>query len=343
MMSLIAKPVMAFFHFFIQIRNLFYRIGLFKATHMPVPVVSVGNVSFGGTGKTPLTIWIAREVQRAGFPVVVLSRGYKRFSIFSRIVSDYARVRTGLRSAGDEPYLIARKLPGVPVIVSRNRVRGARKAVKRFSPRLILLDDGFQHRKIGRNFDIVLLDSPSVLHGDSLLREPVRSLRRADTVVFTKCDQYDDAEKIVQDMMQAFACSVFHAKYTPADIRNDQTAHPAEFLQGKTVFLVSGIGNPRYFKHIVERAGSHVSRKFTFRDHARYSRRRIRRILRKFETSSADMVLTTEKDWHKLNRWVPPGCRFYYLDIDISIHRSGLFRKLVFDAAYLTPEENNIE
>lgn len=342
-MNIFLKPVVFLFHLLVQVKNFLYNHRLFKATHLPVPVVSVGNVAFGGTGKTPMVIWIARQIQKADIPVVILSRGYKRRSIFAKIVSDYTKVRVGLRSAGDEPYLVAKKLPGVPVIVCKNRVRGARKAIRHFNPRVILLDDGFQHRKLGRNFDIVLLDSPLSLHGNKILREPVKNLRRTDTVVFTKFDQFEKADEIIQDMVKAFACSVFHAKFIPVGICNDEKREPAEFLKGKTVFLVSGIGNPKYFKHVVKNAGSHVSRIFKYRDHAKYSRFRVRRIIKKFNTSSADMILTTEKDWHKLKKWVPEGCKFYYLDIDMSIHREGLMKKLIFDAAYLTPEENNVE
>jgi len=338
----ILKVLFAVYHFFVQIRNFLYNHGIFRAHDVSVPVISIGNVSFGGTGKTPMVIWSAQQIQKAGFPVVILSRGYKRRSIFCKVVSDYAKVRTSLRKAGDEPYLIAKKLPGVPVIVCKNRVRGARKAVKRYNPRVILLDDGLQHRKLARKFDIALIDSPSVLRSNVFLREPVKNLRRADTVVFTKHDLFDNSEKIVQDMVKEFACPVFHAHYAPVSIRNDQTNFAPDILKGKTVFLVAGIGNPKYFKHVVESTGAHASRMFIYRDHARYTRWRVRRIIRKFNTSSADMLITTEKDWHKIKRWLPDDCPFYYLDIHIDIHRNGLLKKLVFESAYLVKDESTI-
>ncbi len=344
-MKTIARSFFYLYHAIIQFRNWLYNHGLFRSASVSVPVISVGNISFGGTGKTPMVIWIARQIQKAGYPVVILSRGYKRRSFFAKIISDYAKVRASLRSAGDEPYLIAKKLPGVPVIVSKNRAKGARKAIRRFHPRVILLDDGFQHRRLGRSFDIVLLDNPGVLNSNVMLREPTKSLRRADTVVFTKYDRFDNSSQIVLDMVKAFACPVFHAKFAPAAIRNDTESYPPEHLKGKTVFLVSGIGNPDYFKLVVENMKAHVSRAFVYRDHARYSRWRIRGILKKFNASSADYVLTTEKDWHKVRKWIPENCPFYYLDIEMSTHRDGLLKKLVFDAAYLNPEgdEQSIE
>lgn len=344
MIELLAKPLFGLYHFIIQIRNFLFEKGIFRTVGVSVPVISVGNVSFGGTGKTPMVIWIAKQIHNAGYPVVILSRGYKRSSFLTKVVSDFAKVLVNLRSAGDEPYLIANKLPGVPVIVCNNRARGARKAIRRFNPRVILLDDGFQHRKLARNFDIVLLDKPQALESNTFLREPVRNLRRADTVVFTKFDQFNNAPEIVNAMVQAFAGPVFHAKYTPQGVCNDEVRHSPVFIKGKTVFLVAGIGNPKYFKHVVESMGAHVSRMFTYKDHARYSRWRIRGILKKFDASSADYIITTEKDWYKLRRWIPEGCPFYYLDIEMSTHRDGLLKKLVFDAAYLSVEgESDID
>jgi len=343
MIDILAKPLFGVYHFFIQIRNYLYNHGFFRSIGVSVPVISVGNVSFGGTGKTPMVIWIARQMHDAGYPVVILSRGYKRRSYFTKIVSDFAKVRASLRAAGDEPFLIAKKLPGVPVIVCKNRIRGARKAIRRFNPRVILLDDGFQHRKLARNFDMVLIDKPKSLQSNVLLREPVKNLRRADTVVFTKYDLHERSEEIIDNMVKAFACPVFHAKYTPAGVCNDNEKNPPEFIKGKTVFLVEGIGNPKYFKHVVDKMGAHVSRVFIFRDHARYSRWRIRGILKKFEASSADCIVTSEKDWYKLRKWVPKNCPFYYLDIEMDTHRSGLLKKLIFDAAYLVPEEESMD
>ncbi|KPK90302.1 hypothetical protein AMJ80_08550, partial [bacterium SM23_31] len=245
--------------------------------------------------------------------------------------------------AGDEPFLIARKLPGVPVIVSKNRVRGALKAKKRFKPDVILLDDGFQHRRLERKVDIVLLDSPEILHNNIFLREPLKNLRRADVVIFTKYDLYENAEDIQEEMVKTLSCPVFRAQYKPAFIRNDEQEHPIALLDKKTVWLVAGIAKPEYFIHAIKQMGAHVSRKFLYKDHARYSRWKVRRIIRKFRTSSADYLITTEKDWHKLKRWILPDTPFYYLDIDVEIHRASLFLKLISDAAYLYKAEDMFE
>lgn len=342
-MNFAIRSLQTCYHFFIQIRNYLYNHGLFRVTNILVPVISVGNISFGGTGKTPMVIWIAQQIQKAGFTVVILSRGYKRRSYFTKVVSDTEKIRLSRRRAGDEPYLIAHKLPGVPVIVSRNRVRGASKAKKRFKPDVILLDDGFQHRRLARTVDIVLLDSPEAMHNNVFLREPLKNLRRADVVVFTKYDLYENAADIQGEMVKTLSCPVFRAQYKPAFIRNDEKKHPATILDKKTVWLVAGIAKPEYFRHTIKQAGAHISREFMYNDHARYSRWRMRRIIRKFRNSSANYFITTEKDWHKLKRWIPPETPCYYLDIDVDIYRASLFLKLIFDAAYLYKTEDIIE
>lgn len=342
-MNIFLRTTQSFYHFFVQIRNYMYNHGLFRICEVSVPVVSVGNITFGGTGKTPTVIWMARQIRDKGFKVVVISRGYKRRSIFTCVVSDTDKVRISRWRAGDEPYLMAHKLKGVPIIVSRKRINGAIKAVKKFKPDIILLDDGFQHRKMKRNIDIVLIDNPDIIHNNTLLREPLKNLRRADVVMFTKYDQFENAEEAHKQMVDRLSCPVFHSGYKLNGLYNDSKELPPSALQKKTVWLVAGIGNPEYFKHTVEQAGSHVSRTFFYHDHAHYSRWRIRSIIRKFEGSSANYLITTEKDWHKLKKWIPKDCPFYYLDIDVDINRSNLLMKLIYDTTYLQKVEDDVE
>ena len=292
-MSIITRIVRSVFHGIIQTRNFLYNHGFLRTIEISVPVVSVGNLSFGGTGKTPMVMWIAKELQNAGFKVVILSRGYKRRSVFPRVVSNTEKVLATRRSAGDEPYLMAHRLKGIPVVVSRNRIKGAKKAVKRFKPDIILLDDGFQHREISRSVDIVLIDSPDVFGNTKMTREPLKNLRRADVVIFTKYNSYENAPEILQKMINEFSCPVFHSSYKSVSIKNEIESLPASALDKKTVWLVAGIGKPEYFKHTIEQVGSYVSRTFFFRDHARYTRWGVRRILRKLKASSADYLIST--------------------------------------------------
>ena len=319
----------------IQFRNYLYDRRILRTRRVSVPVVSVGNLSFGGTGKTPLVMWIAHKIHQAGYTVVILSRGYKRKSFFVKIVSDTEQVRTTRRRAGDEPYLMAHRLKGIPVIVSRNRVRGAKKAIKQFEPDVIILDDGFQHRKLARNADIVLIDSPNIFNNRILLREPLKNISRAHAVVFTKYNFYENAEEIHKQMIKKFSCPVFYSYYTPLYIANDTEQLPARVLENANVWLFAGIGKPDYFIFTVEQAGARIEKTFFYRDHAHYSRRRVRKIINSFNASSADYIITTEKDWHKIKQWVPVGSRFFYVGIDVTLNRSGLLLKLIYNLTHL--------
>ena len=342
-MNIVLHSIQTVFHIFVELRNFLYNLRFLRVVRVSVPVVSVGTLSFGGTGKTPVVMWIAQEIQKAGHRVVILSRGYRRRSYFTKIVSNTQQVLLSCRRAGDEPYLMAAKLTGIPVLVSKNLVKGAEKAIKHFKPDIILLDDGFQHRKIDRNLDIVLIDSPDVVRDTAILREPLKTLHRADVVVFTKYDWYENAAEIQNEMVKAFSCPVFQARYKPLYIRNDRESYSSDKLDRKTIWLLAGIGNPEYFKHTLEQTGSYVSRSYFFRDHARYSRWKIRRIIRKFQSSSANYLITTEKDWHKIKQWIPPETPCFYLDITVEIRRGPLLLKLICDAAYLNSGEEAVE
>ena len=334
-MNIFIYIIKAIYYSIAQVRNYLYNHKLFRTRTVSVPVISVGNLSFGGTGKTPLVMWIAQQIQQAGFKVVILSRGYKRKSLFTKIVSDTEQVRITRRTAGDEPYQMAYRLKGIPIIVSRNRVRGAKKALKRFNPDIIILDDGFQHRKLTRNVDIVLIDSASVFNKTVLLREPLKNIGRAHAVVFTKYNFYPNAEDIHQQMVKTFSCPVFYSYYTPLFIANETEKLPARVLENASVWLAAGIGKPDYFVFTIEQTGAHIEKTFFYRDHARYTRWRVRKIINTFNASSADYIITTEKDWHKIKRWVPTGTRLYYAEIEVTLNRSALLLKLIYDLTEL--------
>ncbi|MCP4726179.1 MAG: tetraacyldisaccharide 4'-kinase [bacterium] len=339
-MNIVSRSLIGVYHLVMKLRNSLYNRGFFRTVSVSIPVVSVGNLSFGGTGKTPMVIWISKQLQEAGFQPVIISRGYKRKSMLSKIVSDKEKVLVSRRTAGDEPFFMAKKLPGIPVIVSKNRLKGAAIAKKKFNPRVIVLDDGFQHRKIERNIDIVLIDTPDTLNKPAMLREPPDSLRRAHAVVFTKYDQFKNMDEFEKEMVKKLSCSIFRAKFKPDKIVNDRVSYDAEYLKGKTVWLVCGIGNPEYFRKTVEKCGAHVSKMYKYRDHASYPKFRVRKIMKKFVVSTADLLLTTEKDWYKFKKWIPADSVCYYLDIDMDIKRDMILRKYILDQTYLDQFED---
>lgn len=184
-------------------RNLLYDRGIAPVFRLPVPVVSIGNITVGGTGKTPLVIETARRLMEEGRRPLVLSRGYRSRGSGTRIVSDGRQTLLGADEAGDEPYLIARRLRGVPVVVDPDRVRGGREGVRRFEPGIVLLDDGFQHRRLGRDLDVVVLDAVDpfgryAVLPSGFLREPFGGLARADIFVVTHAPEGDALETMTR-------------------------------------------------------------------------------------------------------------------------------------------------
>ena len=182
-------PLGFFYWLLIFWRNFFYNLGFFVSRKLPCKVVSIGNLSVGGTGKTPFVLFLANTLKATGLKVAVLSRGYKRKSAGTLVVSDGNAVQSDLENSGDEPFMLANKLKGIPVVVDENRYRGGQLICNEYNPDVILMDDAFQHRRVFRDVDIVLINSnhrrPKLLpYG--LLREPLRNIKRADAVIFTK-------------------------------------------------------------------------------------------------------------------------------------------------------------
>ena len=306
-----------------------YRYGLFPSRRLPCRVVSVGNITAGGTGKTPMTIWLARNLQQAGFRVAVVSRGYGGDAQKTGgIVSDGGHIRMGPTAAGDEPFMMARSLPDVPVLVGGDRYRSGMTALRRFQPDFILMDDGFQHLKLKRDLDLVLLDSRHPLGNGRVLprgplREPVQALSRADAFVLTRCDGIvptrENAYSFLPPGKPVFRS--VHRPYIHSIIEAGKTGEAGKFvfpessngniepetvLEGRRVFAFSGIAdNPAFLKTIAGSGGVPVGH-FSFADHYAYSAEDLDRIARSAQESGAERLVTTEKDFVRIpvkRRW----------------------------------------
>lgn len=272
------NPLSAIFAAVSATRNALYDRGVFRSKHLKAPVVSVGNISVGGTGKTPFAIALGELLKARGIDFDVLSRGYRRDSKGVQVVSDTTSPKTG----GDEPVLIARRL-GVPVIVAAQRADAGHFAERSFGPRLHLLDDGFQHRQLARDFDIVLL-TPSDLEDTLLpigrLREPLSALHRADAVVVP-----DDFVGI----LPGYEGPVWHVRRS---LKVDTKAmHPLAFC---------GIARPQQFFSQLSALGVNVAHQIAFRDHHSYTPADLARLKRTASEYNADGFITTEKDMIKL-------------------------------------------
>src|SRR5579862_6408753 len=202
------------------------RIGLRRRTRLSVPVISIGNISTGGTGKTPMTQSLSRHFQDAGWRVAILSRGYRGAREGAEaVVSDEAgKVLLSAEEAGDEPVLLAKSLPGIPVIVGKDRRRSGRMAVERFNPQFVLLDDGLQYWQLARDLDVVLIDAKRPFDNGyplprGLLREPKRNIRRASVIVVTRSDRIDreERESLERELaLLAPGTAVFFARHISA-------------------------------------------------------------------------------------------------------------------------------
>ncbi len=274
----------------IRLRNFLYSKKWLK-THLANAIVfSVGNITAGGTGKTPLVIWLCNKITQ-NYGCAILTRGYKA------------------QNYGDEPAILADSCPDAKVIVNPDRVAAAAEAVNRFGAKVLIMDDGFQHRRLGRDLDIITIDSTSPFGYDKmlpagLLREPIAALKRAGAAVITRCDQTEEAElsqiekklqSINPDMIIARA---IHAPVCAKSIDSRQIR--LEELRGKKVFAFCGIGNPEAFLNTIKRLGAELVGSKTYNDHHNYTANDIAQISQQAERLKTDLILTTEKDRTKI-------------------------------------------
>jgi tetraacyldisaccharide 4'-kinase len=287
-----------------------FRRGWLAARRLEVPVVSVGNLTFGGTGKTPTVVALARDLAGRGRRPAVLTRGYGRRSRAPLVMVGPAP-QLDVDRAGDEPLELASRLPGVPIVIDADRVRGGAEAVL-LGADLLLLDDGFQHLRVERDLDLVLLDAGDPWGGGRLpprgrLREPARALMRASAVLLTKLPP--QADPVVAELTAAVrriagALPVLAARLAPSRVRGAQGWGPPELLRGRRLVAFAGIGRPAGFVALLEQAGAEVVASRWFPDHHRYTVADLSGIERLADRHQA-VAVTTAKDAVKLPAEAP--------------------------------------
>ena len=260
----------------VQTRSLLFRVGMFQTYRLDCPVISIGNITVGGTGKTPTVMLLASILQAKGFKPAILSRGYggkNRAPV--TVVSDGRRLLAAPEEAGDEPCMMATLLETIPVLTGRKRFLTGQCAINTLGADILVLDDAFQHQQLARDINIVLLNANTPFGNGFLLprgplREPAQALRRADAVILTDVDS--DAKKI-RDRVQQFQTDfpglpVLTASYQPRDlIRNAKELMPVTSLRDKKVFAFCGIANPESFRRALESAGANNASLMSFPDH----------------------------------------------------------------------------
>jgi tetraacyldisaccharide 4'-kinase len=274
-------------------------------------VVSIGNLTLGGTGKTPLTIWVARWYQQQGWRVAVLSRGYRaRTPAPVRVISTGDGPLCAWQEAGDEPYLLACALPGVAVLTGKERARTGRYACEVLGAEVLILDDGFQHHALQRDLDIVLIDAsnpfgPGSLFPRGILREPRRALRHADAIVLTRVEMAGARLPALCQQIRRWHARqpLYHMAMSLDTIQQHSTGQPVDLatLRQQRVVAVVGIGNPYAFVNTLTQLGMDVAALLVFPDHHPYTRADWQRIVDTLHQQHATCVLTTEKDAVRLD------------------------------------------
>ncbi len=308
-------------------RNVAYDRGLIRARRLPRPVISIGNITAGGTGKTPMTVMLAGLLKEAGRKPAILSRGYGREGSGRVIVvADGCQTLCGPREAGDEPFLMANLLPGVPVIAGPSRFLAGQTAIAELAADVLVLDDGFQHRGLHRDLDIVLLDEARPFGNGRLLprgslRELPGALRRADLVIMTGSAEGAGSKSPagVQAFLKEGAC-ILRGRHQPvALIDGGMTARPLTLLAGKRIYAFAGIGNPLSFRRTLEGLGTDLAGFTAFPDHHAFSARDIARLTEEARRAGADLILTTDKDGVRIRDFPEFRDQIFRLRIELEI------------------------
>ena len=317
----------------VRARSLFYSLELLKTRTLPCPVISVGNITVGGTGKTPLVMMLAKVLMGRGIPVAVLSRGYKRIKTSEPVVSDGKNLFLSPEESGDEPFLMAQVCKGVPVLVGKDRFANGRVALERFGVKGLLLDDGYQHLPLHRDLDILLIDS-HMGFGDhhllprGILREPLSHLSRAHLFLLTKVDDPGTPrplEKQIRDIHPR--AQVFHSHYQPMSLVGPHGEEELDLLKGKKVLALSGIANPDSFSFLLRKCGMEIVSELIFPDHHFYHPKDLSSI--KEKSKGVDWIVTTEKDMLKLRKLGIDDLPVRALRIEMKIWEEEAFFKKV--------------
>ncbi|MGC2423723.1 MAG: tetraacyldisaccharide 4'-kinase [Nitrospirota bacterium] len=328
-------PASLIYGFAAGLKAWLYSSGIIKPKRLACKVISVGNITAGGTGKTPMVINIVRMLEEKGIKTAVLTRGYKGMSEGRvRVVSDGLGNILPPGEAGDEPVLIARSLPGVPVVMGSDRYEAGKAAWERFHPRAMVLDDGFQHVRLHRDLNILLMDAAHPFgNGHTIpmgyLREPKRGVKRANFIIFTGATTIRPEE---EQKVKSFALSdtsMANAGYFPVSFYNINSREksreeiPAELFAGKRIFAFCGIANPGSFSLILHKLNAKITGSEEFPDHHSYSLEDVAFLEGKAAESGAEVLVTTEKDAVKLEGLVPAGTGIYALKAGMEIYNGS--------------------
>jgi len=325
-----------------KLRENLYKKGFLQSKRLPCPVISIGNITVGGSGKTPMTIYVAELIKHLGYGVAIISRGYKgQAEKIGGVVYDGRMICMGPDEAGDEPFMIAERLKTLPVIVGQNRFKAGILAIKEFRPDVLLLDDAFQHLKLNRDIDLVLLDSKkpfgnAYLFPRGTLRETTSALLRGDAVILTRSDV---GKQVSLSQIKNFVPKkpIFHSFHTPyiykiitgnslesPDRLNISSKYDFDIFKGNRVFAFSGLASNDDFRRTIESFTCKLVKFSEFPDHHPYSNRELDEIVKSAMDLSAEFIFTTEKDYVRIAHKIKWPIDLIVIGIEISFGENDI-------------------
>jgi len=321
-------PLTPLYGYIVKLRNYLFDKKIFKAKRVNVPVISVGNLTVGGSGKTPMTIYFAELLKSRGFTPGILSRGYGRKSKGYILVSEKGEILAGVEESGDEIYQTVLECK-VPAAVSENRVRGAKKLLQETNTNVIILDDAFQHRWIHRDLDVLVFEQRHLTTSNKYrrmmlptgnMREPIESVSRADIIVLNR--KFSEKAEISEETGKYFADKKVFTGYYKAvgfvDLKRDSFYKPEDFT-GQKSLVVSGIAYPYSFINALNGMNIETANHIVLRDHRYYTHEDIKRIRKEFYALNVQSVITTQKDAVRLTPFLKEldDIDIFYLKIEL--------------------------
>ncbi len=340
LIKLILYPFIPVYVFVISLRNWFFDNNIFKNREVGAKVISVGNISVGGTGKTPLVISLTNLLKKNGKNVGVLSRGYRRNTKGYLLVSDGKKIRTSVNDCGDEIFITAVECR-IPAAVSEKRVKGAQKFIIDTGVDTIVLDDAYQHRWIKRDINLIMFEQRFLTEDDffknnllptGMMREPFGSVKRADAVIINR--KFTPIQEIPRKYKKYFENQKIFTAYYKAigfvDVKKNESFKLEEF-RGQRSLVVSGVANPFSFINILIQSKIDTSNQMIFRDHKNYSIKEVQEIRKKFYTTNSHSVVTTEKDAVKLTQFSKEldDIDIYFLKIELKMDKAHEFEDFI--------------
>ncbi|MBP7792713.1 MAG: tetraacyldisaccharide 4'-kinase [Candidatus Goldbacteria bacterium] len=329
---LILYILSGFYFLGLVIKNLSYKLKIKKPLITPCNVITIGNLTLGGTGKTTVTLEIAKRIIKSNRKLLIVAKGYKRKRINDvDVVSNGSEVLLSAKNAGDEPFMLARNLKEACILVGKNKIKTMEYGLQIFKPDYILLDDGFQKRKdIKKAINILLIDALNPFGFNSLfpagmLREPIYSLRDADAIIITNSNLVNEPSRIekIKDVIYGFDknADIFEADISPKCVYNIFTGENfnPDFLNNKKIICFSGIGNPISFEKTLKLLKAHIVVGLRMKDHSTPGKKEIEAICQLLQKTNASMIVTTEKDEVKLKKKFFTDNRVYCLKTGILI------------------------